>query len=83
MQVQANRMCRAHRRMTTPEVETMLSPIVDCILGRENVLIYCKQGKNRSVFIMTLIVACWLGVANAVDHIQAVRTLPKPQGARV
>ncbi len=78
MQVSANRMCLSDR-VSKAEVEGNMRPVMEAIARGQHVLIYCKQGKNRSVFVGTLVLAAWMGVIRASNHMMMVRSLFKPQ----
>ena len=73
IQVQANRLCLP--RVTIGETAAELRPVIDALAAGYAVLVYCLQGKNRSVLIVTMILSAWLGVQGAKRHVQYLRRL--------
>jgi protein-tyrosine phosphatase len=73
IQVQANRLCLP--RVSQGEAAGQLRPLIDALVAGHSVLVYCLQGKNRSVLIVTMILSAWLGVQGAKRHVQYLRKL--------
>jgi hypothetical protein len=73
IQVQANRICLP--RTSQGEVASQLGPVLDALAAGQSILVYCLQGKSRSILIVTIIMSAWLGVEGAKKHVQIVRKL--------
>ncbi len=72
-QVQANRICLP--RCSQGEVARELRPVIDALAAGSSILVYCLQGKNRSILIVTIVMTAWLGVQGAKKHVEIVRKL--------